>query len=64
MKLKPQDLERISALTLAHYNQRAADFFEGTRDHDVSQNIEALLFCFDALKMMNLVCWFTDVDRF
>jgi SAM-dependent methyltransferase len=43
MKLEQKDLERISALTLQHYNQRAADFFEGTRDHDVSQNIAALL---------------------
>jgi SAM-dependent methyltransferase len=43
MKLTPQELDRISALTLAHYNQRAGDFFEGTRDHDVSQNIAALL---------------------
>ena len=43
MKLTPQDLERISALTLEHYNQRAGEFFEGTRDHDVSQNIAALL---------------------
>ena len=43
MKLEPQDLDRISALTLEHYNQRAGDFFEGTRDHDVSQNIAALL---------------------
>src|SRR5487761_2014106 len=43
MGLKPEDLKRISALTLEHYNQRAADFFQGTRDHDVSQNIAALL---------------------
>ncbi len=43
MKLTAQDLDRISALTLAHYNQRAGDFFERTRDHDVSQNIAALL---------------------
>ena len=43
MKLRPQDLESISALTLEHYNQRAGEFFEGTRDHDVSQNIAALL---------------------
>ncbi|MHB8668041.1 MAG: class I SAM-dependent methyltransferase [Burkholderiales bacterium] len=43
MKLGRQDLDRISALTLAHYNQRAGDFFERTRDHDVSQNIAALL---------------------
>ncbi|MBE0616073.1 MAG: class I SAM-dependent methyltransferase [Burkholderiales bacterium] len=43
MKLSRQDLDQISALTLEHYNQRAGDFFEGTRDHDVSQNIAALL---------------------
>ena len=43
MQLKPQDLARISALTLEHYNRHAGEFFEGTRDHDVSQNIAALL---------------------
>ncbi|HEY4319119.1 MAG TPA: class I SAM-dependent methyltransferase [Herbaspirillum sp.] len=37
------DLAGISAGTLAHYSARAADFREGTRDHDVSQNIAALL---------------------
>jgi len=37
------DLEQISALTLAYYNQRAEDFRAGTRDHDVRQNIDALL---------------------
>jgi SAM-dependent methyltransferase len=43
MKLNPQDLEKLSHLTLEHYNQRAEDFREGTHDHDVSQNIAALL---------------------
>ena len=43
MKLEQQDLERIAALTLGHYNQRAQDFWEGTRGHDVAQNIAALL---------------------
>ncbi len=37
------ELDRIAALTLAHYDERAEDFWEGTRDHDVSQNIDALL---------------------
>ncbi len=37
------DLEGISERTLESYNQRAADFWAGTRDHDVSQNIAALL---------------------
>ncbi len=32
-----------SARTLDHYNQNAEGFRAGTRDHDVSQNIEALL---------------------
>jgi SAM-dependent methyltransferase len=43
MKLNPQDLEKIADLTLEHYNRQAEDFWQGTRDHDVSQNIEALL---------------------
>src|SRR6266571_7392056 len=43
MKLKPQDLEKITDLTLRHYNEYAEYFWEGTRDHNVSQNIAALL---------------------
>ena len=43
MKLSSQDLERAAGLTLDHYNQRAEDFRDGTQDHDVSQNIAALL---------------------
>jgi len=38
-----EDLTVITAKTLEHYNERAAEFWEGTRDHDVKQNIEALL---------------------
>lgn len=43
MKLNPQVLEKITGLTLEYYNRRAEDFWQGTRDHDVTQNIEALL---------------------
>ena len=43
MALTPEDLRTLAARTLAHYDQRAQDFWEGTRDHDVSQNIDALL---------------------
>jgi SAM-dependent methyltransferase len=43
MKLKSKGLEKIADLTLEHYNQRAEEFWEGTRDHDVSQNIAAML---------------------
>jgi SAM-dependent methyltransferase len=38
-----KELADITARTLAHYEQRAASFWEGTRGHDVSQNIDALL---------------------
>jgi SAM-dependent methyltransferase len=33
----------ISRRTLQHYERSADSFWQGTRDHDVSQNIEALL---------------------
>lgn len=39
----PHDLEQITQGTLAHYNERAEDFWAGTRDHDVTQNRGALL---------------------
>jgi SAM-dependent methyltransferase len=39
----PQHSAKISDRTLEHYNQRADEFWEGTRDHDVSQNLVALL---------------------
>lgn len=37
------DIEQITQRTLQHYERSAQQFFEGTRDHDVSQNIAALL---------------------
>jgi SAM-dependent methyltransferase len=43
MNLKADELKNVSDLTLDHYNKRAEDFRQGTKDHDVSQNIGALL---------------------
>jgi SAM-dependent methyltransferase len=34
---------QASSRTLAHYQSNAVDFWEGTRDHDVTQNYAALL---------------------
>ena len=39
----PRDLEDISRRTLDSYVQRAESFWEGTRHHDVSENVAALL---------------------
>ncbi|MGO4396055.1 class I SAM-dependent methyltransferase [Variovorax sp. M-6] len=43
MHFSSDDLERIAAVTLGHYDLHAEQFWEGTRDHDVSQNIATLL---------------------
>lgn len=43
MAQPPGDLKQITAKTLEHYSERAEQFWEGTRDHDVQQNIAALL---------------------
>ncbi|MET1079816.1 MAG: class I SAM-dependent methyltransferase [Pseudomonas sp.] len=43
MNLPTDELLQITRLTLQHYEQAAEAFREGTRDHDVSQNIAALL---------------------
>ena len=43
MLLTPDDLQRIAARTLSHYDEHAQSYWEGTRDHDVSQNVDALL---------------------
>jgi len=46
--LDPDDLAHITDVTLAHYDRSAEDFWEGTRDHDVSQNLTALLQAIEA----------------
>ena len=41
--LTPEELADTSSITLGHYNRHAESFWRGTRDHDVSQNRDALL---------------------
>ena len=43
MAVEDSELADISRQTLAHYEAEAEQFWEGTRGHDVSQNIDALL---------------------
>jgi SAM-dependent methyltransferase len=42
-QLNALDIEALTRRTLEHYERGAEDFWRGTRDHDVSQNIGALL---------------------
>jgi SAM-dependent methyltransferase len=43
----PTQIDEITRATLAHYDRTAAAFWRGTRDHDVWQNIEAILEAID-----------------
>jgi SAM-dependent methyltransferase len=38
-----KQLRRISEVTIAHYDRSAEEYWDGTRDHDVSQNYTAFL---------------------
>lgn len=42
-QLDVEQLRDITRTTLSHYESSAESFHEGTKDHDVSQNVEALL---------------------
>jgi len=55
MALRDDELARIARLTLAHYDQSAEQFWAGTRDHDVSQNIAALLQAIEATPPFTLL---------
>jgi SAM-dependent methyltransferase len=43
MPQDPPDLAEITAVTLDHYERHAEQFWHGTHDHDVSQNVSALI---------------------
>jgi hypothetical protein len=42
-RLTSQELISIETTTIGHYDANADSFWDGTKDHDVSQNIEAFL---------------------
>ena len=53
------DLDEIESVTLSHYESNAESFWQGTRDHDVSQNIRAFLQALPrdkALDILDLGC--------
>ena len=59
MKLDAKRLEEIVDLTLHHYNQHAETFWDGTRNHNVSQNVAALLLHIDVMppfKILDFGC--------
>ena len=47
-RLSADELDQLTARTLAHYEGNAPAFWYGTRDHDVAQNYRALLDAIEA----------------
>jgi SAM-dependent methyltransferase len=57
--MNTDNIEDITQATLQHYERTAEQFFAGTIDHDVSQNIAALLDAIQApapLRLLDLGC--------
>jgi SAM-dependent methyltransferase len=57
--MQPPDPAEASRRTLGHYDANAQSFWAGTRDHDVSQNLDALLRWLPsdrALRLLDLGC--------
>src|SRR4051812_3213709 len=48
-------LRAVAERTLAHYEAGAASFWEGTRGHDVSQNLDALLAALPSRKGLRIL---------
>lgn len=55
MERTPEELKTITAQTLAYYDKNAQGFWEGTRDHDVSQNINVMLKYIEAASPLELL---------
>jgi len=54
-ELSAEQLAVIEAATLEDYNDNAASFWAGTRDHDVSQNYRALLSRFPGSRTLDIL---------
>jgi SAM-dependent methyltransferase len=55
MKQRTEELDEIETVTLSHYDQNAEAFWNGTKDHDVTQNYEAFLAPFPKDKKLDIL---------
>ena len=51
----PKKLAEIETATLGHYNQHAEAYWQGTKDHDVTQNYSAFLAPFPKEKKLDIL---------
>ena len=55
MEPRSDNLDEIETVTLGHYDQNAEAFWEGTKDHDVTQNYAAFLAPFPKDKKLDIL---------
>jgi len=55
MEQRTEELDEIETVTLSHYDQNAEAFWNGTKDHDVTQNYEAFLAPFPKDKKLDIL---------
>ncbi len=55
MAQRTEELNKIEAVTLDHYNQNADAFWAGTKGHDVAQNYQAFLAPFPKDKTLDIL---------
>jgi SAM-dependent methyltransferase len=55
MEHRTEELDEIETVTLSHYDQNAEAFWNGTKDHDVTQNYEAFLEPFPKDKKLDIL---------
>jgi SAM-dependent methyltransferase len=53
--LTPEQLDEIERITLSHYGDNSHSFWQGTKDHDVTQNYRALLGRFPASQSLEVL---------
>ncbi len=53
--LNPEQLAEIESVTLDNYSENSSSFWQGTRDHDVSQNYGALLSRFPRAQTLDIL---------
>ncbi len=55
MKKRYPSTEKIESLTLEHYNENSSSFWEGTKDHDVTENYDCFLSRFPCGKKLDIL---------
>ena len=54
-ELPKEQLDKIEKVTLEHYENSALSFWQGTKDHDVTQNYQAFLSQFPAAQKIDIL---------